>query len=77
MTVKIVDITQQICPMTTVHVRLALDQASKGDELEILLKSEETLRNVRVLLNTLGETPFETHPHDEDETRYRITLVKS
>lgn len=40
------DITGEICPMTFVRVRLALDRLAPGDVLEVLLKGEEPRRNV-------------------------------
>lgn len=40
------DITGEVCPMTFVRVRLALDRLAPGDVLEVLLKGEEPRRNV-------------------------------
>jgi TusA-related sulfurtransferase len=41
-----IDITREICPMTFVRVRLALDRMAPGAVLEVLLKGEEPRRNV-------------------------------
>ncbi|WP_438381252.1 hypothetical protein [Asaia sp. BMEF1] len=63
--------------MTTVHVRLALDKSSRGEVLEIMLRGEETRRNVEILLGTLGQQS-DCQPLDESATvDYRVTLVKS
>jgi tRNA 2-thiouridine synthesizing protein A len=41
-----IDITKNICPMTFVRTRLALDKMSPGETLLVRLKGEEPLRNV-------------------------------
>lgn len=41
-----IDITAEICPMTFVLVRLALDQMQPGQVLEVLLLGDEPRRNV-------------------------------
>jgi TusA-related sulfurtransferase len=41
-----IDITAEICPMTFVLVRLALDQMQPGQILEVLLLGDEPCRNV-------------------------------
>jgi TusA-related sulfurtransferase len=40
------DITGEICPMTFVRTRLALDRLSPGQTLLVKLRGEEPLRNV-------------------------------
>jgi tRNA 2-thiouridine synthesizing protein A len=40
------DITGEVCPMTFVRVKLRLETLEHGDELEVLLKGAEPLRNV-------------------------------
>lgn len=40
------DITRDICPMTFVRTRLALDRLSPGQTLLVLLRGEEPRRNV-------------------------------
>nr|WP_294503730.1 sulfurtransferase TusA family protein [uncultured Rhodopila sp.] len=41
-----IDITGDICPMTFVRTRLALDKLAPGETLLVRLKGEEPLRNV-------------------------------
>jgi len=41
-----IDITQDVCPMTFVRTRLALDRMAPGQVLLVRLKGEEPLRNV-------------------------------
>lgn len=40
------DITNEVCPMTFVRTRLALDRMSPGQTLLVHLKGDEPLRNV-------------------------------
>jgi tRNA 2-thiouridine synthesizing protein A len=44
--VRQVDITREVCPMTYVRTKLALEPLGEGELLEVLLKGEEPLRNV-------------------------------
>jgi len=41
-----IDITGDVCPMTFVRTRLALDRMAPGEVLRVRLKGEEPLRNV-------------------------------
>jgi tRNA 2-thiouridine synthesizing protein A len=41
-----IDITQDVCPMTFVRTRLALDRMQPGQVLLVRLRGEEPLRNV-------------------------------
>ena len=41
-----IDITGEVCPMTFVRTRLALDRMAPGQVLQIRLRGEEPLRNV-------------------------------
>ena len=40
------DITAEVCPMTFVRTRLALDRMTTGQILRVRLRGEEPLRNV-------------------------------
>ena len=41
-----IDITRDICPMTFVKTRIALDRMAPGQTLLVRLRGEEPLRNV-------------------------------
>lgn len=45
-TEQVLDITSEVCPMTFVRTRLALDRMAPGQTLLVLLKGEEPVRNV-------------------------------
>lgn len=41
-----IDVTGELCPMTFVHVRLALDRLPAAGQLTVLLRGDEARRNV-------------------------------
>jgi TusA-related sulfurtransferase len=43
---RTIDITAEVCPMTFVRTRLALDRLAPGQTLLVLLRGEEPRRNV-------------------------------
>ncbi len=43
---QVLDITHEVCPMTFVRTRLALDRMAPGTVLLVKLRGEEPLRNV-------------------------------
>jgi len=43
---RTLDITGELCPMTFVRTRLALDRLAPGQRLLVMLKGEEPRRNV-------------------------------
>jgi tRNA 2-thiouridine synthesizing protein A len=43
---QLLDITGEVCPMTFVRTRLALDRMAPGQTLQVRLRGEEPLRNV-------------------------------
>lgn len=48
------DITADICPMTFVRTRLALDGLQRGEMLTVRLRGENVLRNVSRSAKALG-----------------------
>ena len=51
-----IDITREVCPMTFVRTRLALDRMSPGQILLVRLRGEEPLRNVPRAARDEGHT---------------------
>jgi len=49
-----IDITSEVCPMTFVRTRLALDRLLPGDLLLVHLKGHEPLENVPRSATSLG-----------------------
>ncbi len=48
------DITGEVCPMTFVRTRLALDRMARGQTLLVRLRGEEPRRNVPASATALG-----------------------
>lgn len=48
------DITRDVCPMTFVRTRLALDRLQPGQTLRVRLRGEEPARNVPLTAAGLG-----------------------
>lgn len=62
MPVQELDITNEICPMTFVRTRLALDRLRSGDVLHVRLLGEEPRRNVVANARSLGHTLLADEP---------------
>ncbi len=56
------DITGELCPMTFVRTRLALDRLSSGQRLDVRLRGDEPLRNVSGNVVSLGHALLATRP---------------
>ena len=59
------DITGELCPMTFVRTRLALDRLSPGQRLDVRLRGDEPLRNVSGNVVSLGHALLATRPMDD------------
>ncbi|MTJ84422.1 MAG: sulfurtransferase TusA family protein [Telmatospirillum sp.] len=53
------DITGELCPMTFVKTKLAIEKMDKGDTLDVRLKGHEPLRNVPRSVRELGHSIVE------------------
>ncbi|RPH66563.1 MAG: sulfurtransferase TusA family protein [Myxococcaceae bacterium] len=51
-----IDITAEVCPMTFVRTKIALERLPVGGVLEVRLKGDEPLRNVPESARDLGHT---------------------
>lgn len=63
------DITADLCPMTFVRTRLALDRLSSGQTLLVLLRGEEPLRNVPRTAAEQGHTVLDQQTGADGITR--------
>ena len=57
---RTIDLTGQVCPMTFVRTRLALDAMEAGQTLMILLAGEEPQTRVPRTVRELGHSVVET-----------------
>jgi TusA-related sulfurtransferase len=68
-----IDITGDICPMTFVRTRLALDRMAPGETLRVRLKGEEPLRNVP---RTAAEQGHEVLARETDSLGISTVLIR-
>ncbi len=63
------DITREVCPMTFVRTRLALDRMAAGETLLVLLRGDEPTRSVPCAAAALGHAVLEQSPAADGVTR--------
>jgi len=63
-----IDITRDVCPMTFVKTRIALDRLSPGQTLLVRLRGEEPLRNVPRTATEQGHTVLEQRTEADGTT---------
>jgi len=61
----VLDIRTEVCPMTFVRTRLALDRLLDGQVLHVLLRGEEPLASVPRAARELGHAVLAQVPQDE------------
>ena len=69
------DITRDICPMTFVRTRLALDRLAPGQRLLVLLKGDEPRRNVPRSSREHGHTVLSEQTGADGITRLLLQRV--
>ena len=70
---KTIDITKQVCPMTFVYTKLAIEKMEAGQILEIILNDGEPLTNVP---RSLTEEGHKVHSVETHGSNYRILVQK-
>lgn len=68
-----IDITRDVCPMTFVRTRLALDRLRAGDLLRVHLCGEEPWRNVVHNAIALGHTVIADDVQDDGS---RLVIIR-
>jgi TusA-related sulfurtransferase len=63
-----IDITHDVCPMTFVKTRIALDRLSPGQTLLVRLRGEEPLRNVPRTAMEQGHTVLQQRLEPDGST---------
>ncbi|MFC0410630.1 sulfurtransferase TusA family protein [Roseomonas elaeocarpi] len=64
-----IDITRDICPMTFVRTRLALDRLAPGQVLLVTLRGEEPRRNVPRTAEEQGHAVLRQESGEDGTTR--------
>ena len=66
------DITGEVCPMTFVRTRLALDRMAPGQTLLVRLRGEEPVRNVPRTAREQGHTILSQETDPDGVTTLRL-----
>ena len=61
------DITEEVCPLTFVKTKLAIERAASGEVLEVRLKGREPLENVPRSVREHGHTVLSLEPETPGE----------
>ncbi len=70
---RAIDITGDVCPMTFVKTRIALDRLAPGQTLLVRLRGDEPLRNVPRTAVEQGHTVLDQR---EDEVGATLLLLR-
>jgi TusA-related sulfurtransferase len=68
----VIDITREVCPMTYVRVKLALEALDDGQVLEVLLRGGEPLKNVPRSARDDGHEVVALEPLEDGRTRLTL-----
>lgn len=68
------DITREVCPMTYVRVKLAVEAMEDGATLEILLRGTEPLHNVPRSAREDGHEVLSLQPLDDGTARLLLRV---
>ncbi|QDH17077.1 sulfurtransferase TusA family protein [Swingsia samuiensis] len=74
--ILLLDISNKVCPMTTVYVRNNLDFMENGEKLIVTLRGKETLNNVKKSVEYLGFKIFEEKTIDLEDYLYQVSIIK-
>jgi TusA-related sulfurtransferase len=69
-----IDITREVCPMTYVRVKLALEELADGATLEVLLRGEEPSRNVPRSAREDGHEVISFEPLEGGQARLTLRV---
>lgn len=72
-----IDITHEVCPMTYVRVKLAMEALSDGATLEVILKGREPLKNVPLSLKEEGHELLSLDPLEGGRARLTLRVRRS
>ncbi|MBE7620560.1 sulfurtransferase TusA family protein [Gluconacetobacter entanii] len=73
--VEEIDITRDVCPMTFVRTRLALDRLAPGGRLQVRLRGDEPLDNVSRSVRLLGHE-VAMHEAQDDGLTHVLLIIK-
>ena len=71
------DITREVCPMTYVRVKLAVEALDDGATLEVMLRGTEPLKNVPQSAREEGHEVLSLEPLDDGRARLLLRVRHS
>lgn len=69
-----IDITREVCPMTYVRVKLAMEALDEGATLEVLLAGAEPLKNVPRSAREDGHEVLSLEALEQGRARLRLKI---
>jgi TusA-related sulfurtransferase len=72
-----IDITAEVCPMTFVRVKLALERLPAGALLVVRLNDGEPLRNVPRSVRAEGHEIMQLTPESDGSRVHRLTIRRA
>jgi TusA-related sulfurtransferase len=72
-----IDITADVCPMTFVRVKLALERMPSGAVLDVRLNAGEPLRNVPRSTRAEGHEILSLAPETEGSSIHRLIIRRA
>ena len=71
---RVLDVTRDVCPMTFVRTRLALERLSAGDLLRVLLKGDEPRDSVPRMAEALGHAVLSQTQSQSDPSVLELVI---
>lgn len=72
---KFIDISEEVCPMSFVLTKLALEELNDGQVLELLCQSGEPVRNISIQIKEEGHMVISVKK--EGEAFFRLQIRKN
>jgi TusA-related sulfurtransferase len=72
---KFIDISNEVCPMSFVLTKLALEELEDGQVLELICGAGEPVRNISIQLKDEGQTIISVKK--EGEKHFRLQIKKN
>ena len=71
------DITPDVCPLTFVKTKLAIEKMAPGETVEVRLNDGEPLKNVPRSVEEHGHRILSLEPEEEGSEIWRLVVRKS
>ncbi len=72
---KFIDISEEVCPMSFVLTKLAIEELADGQVLELVCQTGEPVKNISIQLKEEGHTIVSVKK--EGESHFRLQVRKN